>query len=150
MREGRVPPEDPDDEAIQRILAATRTIAVVGLSPRVNRDSHAVAAYLQSQGYRIVPVNPGISEVLGEAAYPDLLAIPDGIVVDMVDIFRRPEHVPSVVDAAIARGVASVWMQLGVSHAGAAAKARAAGIWVVENRCLKVEHWRLARRREPV
>jgi uncharacterized protein len=133
----------PPDELLRGLLEKTRTIAVVGLSERPERDSHRVARYLQSEGYRVVPVNPGVPEVLGEASYPSVASIPPEIPVDLVDIFRRSEHVPPIVDAAIARGVPTVWMQLGVAHAGAAARGRAAGETVVEDLCIMTQHRRL-------
>ncbi len=124
-------------------LTSAGTIAVVGLSDKPDRDSYVVARYLQEQGYRIVPVNPAVPSVLGERSYPSLGAIPTEIRVDMVDIFRRSEQVPPIVEEAMARRVPVVWMQLGVEHAAAAATARAAGLLVVENRCVRVEHQRL-------
>jgi predicted CoA-binding protein len=127
-------------EPIAHLLRSARTIAVVGCSPKTHRDSHRVAAYLQRAGYRIVPVNPGFDEILGEPCYRDLGSIPDEVEVDIVDVFRRSEHVPPIVDAAIARGVGAVWLQLGVTHSEAEARAREAGLVVVSNRCLKVEH----------
>ena len=130
-------------EPIADLLRSARTIAVVGCSPKTHRDSHRVAAYLQRAGYRIVPVNPGFDEILGEPCYPDLPSIPDDVEVDIVDVFRRAEHVPPIVDAAIARGVGAVWLQLGVTHPEAEARAREAGLVVVSDRCLKVEHRRL-------
>ena len=134
---------EPTDATLHDVLARARTIAVVGLSDKPERDSNEVARYLQSVGYRVVPVNPMLSEVLGERAYPSLAAIPPEVTVDIVDIFRRSEQVPTVVDEAIARGAPVVWMQLGVEHAEAAAKARAAGITVFENLCIMVQHRRL-------
>ncbi|GAG36608.1 unnamed protein product [marine sediment metagenome] len=128
-------------EDIEKILKESRTIAVVGLSPRPERPSHSVARYLQAQGYRIIPVNPTVEEVLGERSYPDLASIPE--TVDVVDIFRRSEHVPSIVEAAIAVGARTVWMQEGVVHEKAAQQARAAGLLVVMDRCMLVEHGRL-------
>lgn len=126
----------PDE--IQQILQHARTIAVVGLSDNPLRPSHGVAAYLQSQGYRIIPVNPEIKASLGEKAYPSLLDVPEKI--DIVDIFRRPEFVEEVVDQAIQLKVPAVWMQEEVIHEKAAQKARAAGIFVVMDRCILVEH----------
>jgi len=131
------------DAELKDVLGHARTIAVVGLSDKPDRDSNEVARYLQGQGYRIVPVNPMLTEVLGEKAYPSLSAIPSDLKVDIVDVFRRSEQVPPVVDEAIARGDKVVWMQLGVEHAAAAAKARAAGITVFENLCIMVQHRRL-------
>jgi len=127
----------PPDE-IQQILQHARTIAVVGLSDNPLRPSHGVAAYLQSQGYRVIPVNPEIKTSLGETAYPSLLDVPEKI--DIVDIFRRPEFVEEVVDQAIQLKVPAVWMQEEVIHEKAAEKARAAGIFVVMDRCILVEH----------
>jgi hypothetical protein len=141
------PLENASNAEIDELLARARTIAVVGVSAKPDRDSHRVAAYLQAAGYRIVPVNPGLDEVLGERAWPDLASIPADVAIDIVDIFRLPEHIPPIVEAAIARGAGAVWMQLGLAHNDAAARARAAGLTVVMDRCLKVEHARWAARR---
>lgn len=127
-------------ELEEELLTASKVIAVVGLSARPDRDSYDVARYLQEQGYRIIPVNPAEAEVLGEKSYPDLKSVPERI--DMVDIFRRPEAVPPIVDAAIEAGVRYIWMQDGVVHEEAAEKARAAGIRVVMNNCPMREHRR--------
>ncbi|MCI4319624.1 MAG: CoA-binding protein [Thermoplasmata archaeon] len=134
---------EESDEATRDLLTRARTIAVVGLSDNPERDSHGIAKFLQLQGYRIVPVNPKLTRVLGERAYPSLTAIPPPVKVDIVDIFRRSEEVESVVDAALQRGVGAVWMQLGVSNEPAAAKVRARGLPVYQNRCIMVEHRRL-------
>ena len=134
--------EDDAVDPIAVLLRDTDTIAVVGCSPKPHRDSHRVAAYLQRHGYRIVPVNPGHDEILGERCFPDLGSIPEEVDVDLVDVFRRPEHVPAIIDAAIVRGVGAVWLQLGVTHPEAEARAREAGVVVVSDRCLKVEHRR--------
>ncbi len=131
------------DARLRELLSGARTIAVVGLSDKPERDSNEVARYLKSQGYRIVPVNPMLSEVLGERAYPSLDAIPADIGIDIVDVFRRSDQVPPVVDAAIARTAKAIWMQLGVEHAEAAARAEARGIPVVQNLCIMVQHRRL-------
>lgn len=131
------------DAELRDVLGRATTIAVVGLSDKPERDSNEVARYLQSQGYRIVPVNPMLTEVLGEKSYPSLAAIPSDIHVDIVDVFRRSDQVPPVVDDALARGAKVVWMQLGVEHPEAAAKARAAGVTVFENLCIMVQHRRL-------
>jgi predicted CoA-binding protein len=131
------------DAELRGVLSSARTIAVVGLSDKPDRDSNEVARYLQSQGYRIVPVNPMLTEVLGEKAYPSLASIPPEVKVDIVDVFRRSDQVPPIVDEAIARGDRVVWMQLGVENAAAAAKARAAGMTVFENLCIMVQHRRL-------
>jgi uncharacterized protein len=128
------------DDEIGQLLQRAHTIAVVGLSSSPLRPSHGVAAYLQMKGYRIIPVNPNIPGVLGEKAYPSLLDVPEKI--DIVNIFRRPEFVPEVVDQAIQLHVPAIWMQEGVIHEEAAEKARRAGIFVVMDRCLLVEHRR--------
>jgi len=133
----------PKAEKIAELLRSAKTIAVVGLSNNPARTSNGVSAYMQSQGYRIIPVNPAISEALGEKAYPTLSEVPEKI--DIVNVFRRPEHVPEVVDEAIRLGVPAIWMQEGVVHEAAAEKARQAGIFVVMNRCILKEHGRLAR-----
>jgi predicted CoA-binding protein len=125
-------------DPIFQILQQAKTIAVVGLSDNPLRPSHGVAAYLQSQGYRIIPVNPQIREALGEKAYPSLLDVREKI--DIVDIFRRPEFVEEVVDQAIELKVPAVWMQEEVIHEQAAEKARQAGIFVVMDRCILIEH----------
>jgi len=132
-----------EDSELRELLGEARTIAVVGLSDKPDRDSNEVARYLQAQGYRIVPVNPMLTEVLGERSYPSLTAIPPELKVDIVDIFRRSDQVPPIVDEAIARRDPVVWMQLGVEHPAAAAKARAAGLTVLENLCIMVQHRRL-------
>jgi len=123
---------------IPEILAAYKTIAVVGLSSRKFRASYGVAAYMQRAGYRIIPVNPQEQDVLGEKCYPDLASVP--IPVEIVDIFRRSEFVPEIVDQAISIGAKVIWMQEGVEHEDAAAKARAAGLDVVMDRCILKDH----------
>lgn len=130
-----------EDEKIRRILKDTRTIAVVGLSSNPAKISFQIAAYLKSQGYRIIPVNPTADTILGERAYPDVLSIPEPV--DVVQIFRRPEDVPPVVEQAIRKGARAVWMQEGIAHSGAAAQAEAAGLQVVQDRCMRTEHRRL-------
>jgi predicted CoA-binding protein len=122
------------------ILKASRVIAVVGLSSKRFRPSYEVAEYMLRAGYRIIPVNPMETEVLGQKAYARLEDIPEKV--DCVNIFRRPEAVPEIVDAALAIGAKSIWMQLDVAHEEAAARARAAGLLVVEDRCLLIEHRR--------
>ncbi len=126
-------------DGIGELLARVRVIAVVGASPKPHRDSHVVAAYLQAVGYRVIPVNPGHDEILGERCYPDLGSIPAAVQIDLVDVFRRPEHVPGVVEETITRGVPALWLQLGVGHPEAERRAREAGIEVVSERCIKVE-----------
>jgi uncharacterized protein len=125
------------------ILASARTIAVVGLSGKRFRPSYGVAEYLQRAGYRIIPVNPYESEVLGEKCYPNLDAVPDKV--DIVDIFRRPEFVPEIVEAAIRHGARMVWMQESVVHEAAARRAEAAGLAVVMDRCILKDHRRYLR-----
>jgi predicted CoA-binding protein len=123
---------------IPDLLRSARTIAVVGLSNRRIRPSYGVSEYMQHAGYRIIPVNPKETEVLGERAYPDLESVPERI--DIVDIFRRSEFVPEIVDAAIRVGAGAIWMQEGVVHEAAAEKARRAGLAVVMDRCILKEH----------
>ena len=125
-------------DPIADLLRNAKTIAVVGLSANPLRPSHGVAAYMQAQGYRIIPVNPRIPESLGEKAYGSLLEIPEKI--DIVDIFRRPEFVEEIVDQAIQLKIPAVWMQEEVIHEAAARKARAAGLFVVMDRCILLEH----------
>jgi len=120
------------------ILASYRVVAVVGLSPNQERDSYRVAKYLQEQGYRVIPVNPTASEVLGETCYTDLLAVPDKV--EIVDIFRRANDVPPVVEQAIKIGARAVWMQEGIINEDAALLARQAGIPVVMDKCIKKVH----------
>jgi predicted CoA-binding protein len=127
-----------NSDPIAELLKRSKTIAVVGLSDNPLRPSHGVSAYMQSQGYRIIPVNPQIESALGEKAYASLLEVPEKI--DIVDIFRRPEFVEEVVDQAIQLKVPAVWMQEEVIHENAAEKARQAGIFVVMDRCILKEH----------
>lgn len=127
------------DDALE-ILRTARTVAVVGLSPDPSRPSHTVASYLKRQGYRIIPVNPTVPEVLGEKSYPDLRSVPEPV--DVVDVFRRPEFVPDIVEDAIAIGAKAVWLQEGVVHPQAAERARQAGLRVVMDRCMLKEHQR--------
>ena len=127
---------------ISEILRMGRTIAVVGLSAKRYRPSYGVAEYMQRAGYRIIPVNPHETEVLGEKCYPDVESVPEPI--DIVDIFRRSEFVPEIVEAAIRKGAKVVWMQEGVVHEEAARRAREAGLEVVMDRCILKDHRRLA------
>ncbi len=126
------------DDPIGKLLKNAKTIAVVGLSDSPLRPSHGVAAYMQMQGYRIIPVNPEVKTVLGETAYPSLLDVPEKI--DIVDIFRRPEFVDPIVDQAIELQLPAIWMQETVVNEQAAAKARKAGIFVVMDQCILKEH----------
>ena len=131
------------DEDIQKILSNFRTVAVVGISPKEDRPSYIVASYLQSKGYRIIPVRPDGEEILGEKVYRRLADIPEEIGVEVVDIFRKSEDVPPIVDEAVQRKVKVVWMQEGVIHKEAGTKAEKAGLRVVMDRCIKKEHQRL-------
>ena len=133
-----IPLHNAGREEVRALLKSARTVAVVGLSDKPERDSHHVAAYLQQQGYRIIPVNPAVSQVLGEKSYARLEDVPEKI--DVVDVFRKAEAVPEIVDAAIAVGAKAVWLQEGIVHNAAAEKARAAGLQVVQNRCMLKEH----------
>jgi len=126
---------------IAEILGASHTIAVVGLSAKRFRPSHGVAEYMQRAGYRIIPVNPNVSEVLGEKCYATLDAVPDAV--DIVDIFRRSEHVPEIVEAAIRKGAKTIWMQEGVVNEEAARRAESAGLTVIMDRCILKDHRRL-------
>lgn len=135
--------------SIPALLKQSRTIAVVGLSSKPDRPSHDVASYMQQHGYRIIPVNPTYSgtRILGEHCYPTLtqaakMLSEEGTSIDIVDCFRRPEYIESIVDEAIAVAANCVWMQLGVVNEAAAAKARAAGLAVVMDKCIKIEHAR--------
>jgi uncharacterized protein len=131
------------DEAIRDLLRSAKTIAVVGLSGDPIRASFSVSEYMQRYGYRIIPVNPNEKEVLGERAYPDLDAVPDPV--DIVNVFRRSEFVPEVVDAAIRKGARCVWMQQGVVHEQAARKAERAGLLVVMDECILMRYARMRR-----
>ena len=127
-----------DPETIRRILGYARTIAVVGLSSNPGRPSYGVAQYLRDQGFQIIPVNPREAEVLGQKSYATLAEVP--VPIDVVDVFRAPEFVPAVADEAIAVGARSLWLQLGVISPESAARAAAAGLDVVMDRCLKIDH----------
>ncbi|WP_019954092.1 CoA-binding protein [Yoonia vestfoldensis] len=133
------------DDSLRIIFKRTRKIAVVGVSANPVRPSYFVARYLGLKGFRVIPVNPGLAgqTLFGETVYATLADIPDGV--DMVDIFRKPDAVPALVDEALARWPAlqTIWMQIGVTHAEAAAKARARGVTVVQDRCPKIEYQRL-------
>jgi uncharacterized protein len=132
----------PDD--VLHILTHCRTVAVVGLSPKPERDSHEVAAYIQSQGWRVIPVNPVASaqgiNILGETVYPSLTEAAKHERIDLVNCFRNSEDIPPIAAEAIAIGAQTLWMQLGIAHADAAQQARACGLRVVENRCLLIDH----------
>ena len=135
-------PTTPPDEnsTILSILKDSRVIAVVGLSPKPERDSHHVAEYLQQQGYRIVPINPQATEILGERCWPSLTEAAQHEPITLVNCFRNSVDIPPIVDEAIAIGAKAVWMQLGIAHPEAAAKATAAGLLVVQDRCIKIDY----------
>jgi predicted CoA-binding protein len=136
LPEGATTSVDP----VLEILKKYKTIAVVGLSSNPARPSYGVTEYMQSAGFRIIPVNPNETEVLGEKSYARLEEVPEKI--EIVDVFRRAENVPTVVESAIRVGAEVVWMQLGIEHAAAAERGRAAGLVVVEDACIFVEHRR--------
>jgi predicted CoA-binding protein len=127
-------------EDIRRILRTSRTIAVVGLSAQWHRPSYFAAKYMQEHGYRVIPVNPSYNAVLGEKSYKSLREIPERV--DIVDCFRRSEEIPALAEEAVAIGARVLWMQLGVENPSARRIAEAAGLEVVENRCVKIEHGR--------
>lgn len=129
-----------DSEKIRRILGRSRTLAVVGLSAQWHRPSYFAAKYMQEHGYRVIPVNPTYEEILGEKCFESLKSIP--VAVDVVDCFRKSAEIPAIAEEAIAIGAKVLWMQLGVENAAARARAEAAGLEVVENRCVKIEHGR--------
>ncbi|MEW6697739.1 MAG: CoA-binding protein [Bacillota bacterium] len=131
----------PTDERIKELLTQCKTIAVVGLSDKPHRDSFKVAEYMQSQGYRIIPVHPRVKEVLGEKAYRTLGEIPDKV--DLVNVFRKSEETPPVVKEAIPLKPHAVWLQLGIINDKAAQIATGAGLEYIQNSCIKVEHARL-------
>jgi predicted CoA-binding protein len=131
----------PGDDALRNLFQAARTIAVVGLSSKVHRHSYAVAEYLQREGFRILPVNPKETEVLGERAYPSLLDVPDSI--DVVDVFRRAEHTPDVARQAVQVGAKTFWLQRGIVNDEARRIAEEGGLSVIMGRCMMTEHDRL-------
>src|SRR5512139_627141 len=129
------------DNVMKEILRSAKTIAVVGLSSNETKESYRIASYLQDQGYRIIPVNPTASEILDEKSYPDLQSVPEKI--DVVQVFRKPEDVPPVVDDAIKAGAKVIWMQEGIVNEQAAQKAREAGLQVVMDACMRSAHRKL-------
>jgi uncharacterized protein len=129
------------DSVLKEILQSAKTIAVVGLSSNPEKESYRIASYLKEQGYRVIPVNPTATEIMGEKAYPDLVSIPEKI--DVVDIFRKSEDVPPVVDDAIKAGAGVIWMQEGIINEEAAQKAQKAGQQVVMDACMRASHRRL-------
>ena len=130
-----------DIPGLRRILSRSRTIAVVGLSANWYRPSYFAAKYMQDHGYRVIPVNPNYKEVLGEKCYPDVASIPEQV--DVVDCFRKPDEMPALAREAVAKGAKVLWMQLGIRNDEAAKIAAAAGLDVVMNRCVKIEHARI-------
>lgn len=136
---------EPSDADLRSILGQAETIAVIGLSSKPDRPSNEVAGFLQTRGYRIVPINPNETEVLGERAYPSLLDVPDGVRIDIVDVFRRAEHTPPVAEQAVARGARMFWLQDGIVSEAARRIAEDAGMTVVMDDCIK----RAARRLLP-
>lgn len=137
------PIDGVDDETVRALLAEPRTWAVVGCSPRPDRDSHRIAALLRSRGNRIVPIHPGADEILGERAYPSLAAAREDHAIDVVDVFRRSDQAGVHVDEAVAVGASAAWLQLGVIDETAAERGRAAGLTVVMDRCPAIEYPRL-------
>ncbi len=132
-----------NDAEIRDMLSRSKTIAVVGISPKEDRPSYRVAAYLKTKGYHILPVRPDGDAILGEKVYHSLSEIPKEIEIDIVDIFRRPEDIPPIVEEAIQRGAKVIWMQEGIVNEEAAAKSEKVGLKVVMDRCVKKEHQRL-------
>ena len=133
-----------ESESIRHILENCRTVAVVGLSPKPHRDSYRVSQYMQTQGWRVIPINPVAavsgSQILNESVYGSLTDAAQREKIDLVNVFRHSEDVPPIVQEAMAIGASSLWLQLGIENAQATAAARAAGMQVVENKCLMVEH----------
>jgi uncharacterized protein len=132
-----------DIDTMRDILSTCRTIAVVGLSPKPHRASFDVTRYMQSKGWRIIPINPNATEILGEPAYPTLTEAARHVSIDLVNVFRNSEDVPPVVTEAIAIGAKAIWLQLGIEHAQAAQEAQSAGLKLIQNKCLMVEQARL-------
>jgi predicted CoA-binding protein len=135
------PKSNATSSEIAGILRQAKVIAVIGASPKPERPSHQISAYLKDQGYKVIPVNPGQTEILGDKCYKSLTEVPEAV--DIVDIFRDPEAVPGIVDEAIAKKAKVIWMQLGIVHNEAAEKARQAGLQVIQNKCISVEHQRI-------
>ena len=133
------------DEELRELLTSCKTVAVVGISAREDRPSYIVASYLKSKGYRMIPVRPDGDVILGEKVYHSLMEIPKKVKIDLVDIFRRSEDAPPIVEEAIQRGAKVVWMQEGVVHQEAGVKAEKAGLKVVMDRCMKKERERLVK-----
>lgn len=132
-----------DPEAIRRVLIGSKIIAVVGCSPRPDRDSHRIARYLIEKGYEVIPVNPAAPEILGRKSYPDVSSLPKKP--DIVNVFRSPEHVPPIADETVGAKAECLWLQSGITHEGAARKASDAGLYVVQDRCIRTLHTILVR-----
>ena len=143
MSQPNTKPDEPSDDDLREILSEAKTIAVVGLSSKPDRPSYEVSEFLQQRGYRIVPINPNETEILGERAYPTLLDVPDEVVIDVVDVFRRPEHTPLVAEHAVARRAKMLWLQDGIANDDARRIAANAGLRVVMDDCIKRELRRL-------
>jgi hypothetical protein len=136
-------PYAPSDATLRSILSQTRTIAVVGLSSKPHRDSHGVARYLQHRGYKVVPVNPNETEVLGETAYPSLLDVPTDVAIDIVDVFRKAEETPPVAEQAVSIGARVLWLQEGIVSDEARRIAEEGGLTVVMDLCIRTTRARL-------
>ena len=136
-----MPFTNPEPEQICALLKSVKTIAVVGYSPKPGRPSHSIARQMQGFGYRIIPVRPGISEGLGEKAYPDLVSMPDPV--DLANVFRSGKYLPEIVDQCLRLGIKNIWMQEGAEHEESAERARAAGMTVVMGRCIMRDYTRL-------
>ena len=143
MTDDELAPAMPTDQELRSILGDAHAIAVVGLSSKEHRDSHSVARYLQQKGYRIIPVNPNETEVLGEKAYPSLLDVPEKV--DVVDVFRRPEYTPGIAEQAVTIGAKVLWLQQGIVNGEAWRIAEAGGLEVVMGACIRTESRRLER-----
>ena len=143
MSDGETSPYAPSDATLQSILSQARTIAVVGLSSKPHRDSHGVARYLQHRGYKVVPVNPNETEVLGEMAYPSLLDVPTDVAIDIVDVFRRAKETPPVAEQAVSIGARVLWLQEGIVSDEARRIAEEGGLTVVMDLCIRTTRARL-------
>ena len=143
MSQPNTTPDEPSDDELREILSTAKTIAVVGLSSKPDRPSYEVSEFLQQRGYRIVPINPNETEILGERAYPTLLDVPDDVTIDVVDVFRRPEHTPPVAEHAVARRAKMLWLQDGIANDETRRIAEDAGLRVVMDDCIKREMRRL-------
>ena len=143
MSDGETSPYAPSDATLRSILSQARTIAVVGLSSKAHRDSHGVARYLQHRGYKVVPVNPNETEVLGETAYPSLLDVPTDVAIDIVDVFRRAKETPPVAEQAVSIGARVLWLQEGIVSDEARRIAEEGGLTVVMDLCIRTTRARL-------